>query len=425
MRGKNWLKGFVWAGIFCLVATSMSYGAGFALYEGSARGNALGGAMVGRADDPSAIYYNPAGITQLEGFRMMAGGTVIVPNTDIKTIDGNGTVQTTGTETNFWDPPHFYASYQFSDALWFGLGVFSPYGLGTEFDENWPGRYNSYKAFIQTLTVNPTVAFKLNDKVSLAAGMEVMWFDLDLRQKIPTPLGDVDQKLTGDSYGYGFNLGVRYKVCDWMALGAAYRSQVRQHIDGDAEFTKPALLSVYSPSSFLNTGADGSILLPDSVSLGAAFYPTSRLSLEMSGIWTRWSTFDALTIHYDNPITVDRNTGLPVTTVSKVKDWNSVWRLQLGVEYKTTDWLDLRAGYVYDEEPIASDHVDYLVPANDRHLFSFGPGFHWKNWTLDLSYAYLYIKDRDVAARPADYVLQSEFENGDAHLAGISLGYKF
>lgn len=405
MRGKRRFLGIFLGLVGVLAAAQLSFGAGFALYEGSARGLALGGTLVGRADDPSALFYNPAGITQLPGLQMMMGATAITPSSDV-VIGG----KSYGTEDNVYLPPHLYATYQYSDKVWFGLGIFSPFGLGTEFDENWPGNLNSYKAVIESVTVNPNVALKLNDQFSIAAGMEIMWFDLELKRKLVG--GAVDFQLTGDSWGYGFNGGIRYQPCKYAALGVSYRSQVKQAVDGKAKFNPQV-----PGFTLVDSNAGGDVTLPDHVFMGLALYPMDRLSVEIGTTWIRWSTYDQLTIvrHLD--------TGDVATT--SVKEWNDVWRINFGVEYKLYDWLDLRAGYIYDQEPVSNAHADYLLPANDRHLFSVGPGFRWGKWTLDLSYTYDYITDRDYAARPADFIPASKAENSQAHLFGLSVGYKF
>jgi long-chain fatty acid transport protein len=416
-----------------LLGAQPGYGAGFALYEGSARGNALAQTLVARADDPSAIFYNPAGITQLPGLQVMGGATFILPGVDVQTTSYyTGEKATTSTETNVWVPPHLYATYQFVDSLWFGMGIFGQFGLGTEFDQDWPGRYNNYNAQIKSLTFNPNFAFKVNDQLSLAAGIDFMWFDLKLEQKIDasgqndpdTYTFDVDQSLTGDTVGVGWNLGLHYKPCNWMALGFSYRSKIRQHVDGDADFKKPDFLDPLP--IFLDTGVSGTITLPDTFFTGFMFKPWDRFSVEIGGTYVRWSTYDQLTLDYDSPIAFDPQTGAPIDSVTRIKDWSDTWRASIGFEYTPVDWLDLRAGYSFDESPINSEHVDYLLPANDRHLFSFGPGFRWHNWVLDLSYTYIWITDREyVAARPAEGVLESSFEDGYAHLFGLSVSYKF
>ena len=387
----------------CLPA---SYGAGFGLYEGAARGNALGGAMAGKADDPSAIYYNPAGITQLSGMQVMGGATLIRPSVTVDALTPAGEVSTE-TEDNNWIPPHLYGTYQITDTVWGGMGIFSRFGLGTEFPSDWVGRYNNYDAEIETLTVNPDVAVKLNDKLSVAAGVNATYFDLTLKQKIPTtadydPAHDLDLKLTGDSVGYGYNFGVRYEPVKWVAFGASYQSEVDEDVDGTTD------LHVWK------TDASGDITLPSEILLGVVFMPTDKLSVELGALRTGWSSYDQLVIKFDDPSML----GPESTTL---KDWNDVWRYMCGIEYKLTDQFDLRVGYVYDEEPIPGDTVDYLVPANDRQLYSVGCGYHVKDWTFDLSYTYLSIRDRKIDARLDDGVLESWITDADTHLVGVSV----
>lgn len=377
-------------------------GAGFGLYEGSARGNAMGGALTARADDPSALYYNPAGITQLEGVQIMGGATFIAPSAEVETLTPAGAV-TTETEDNVWVPPHLYGTYQVNDQLWAGFGMYSRFGLGTEFKSTWPGRFNSYNASIQTLSFNPNVALKLNDKISVAAGLSAMWFDLALERKIPILGNELNFKLTGDSIGYGYNAGLRAQLMDRVALGVAYQSTVEQEIEGDADIT------------LAKSGATGDVKLPDMVFFGLSVNPVDKLSVEIGAVYTGWSTYDALTVKIKDP------TLLGVTEVTSEKDWDDTWRYVIGAEYALNDAWALRVGYVYDQTPVPDRTADYLVPANDRHLYSAGCGYKWNDWTLDLAYTYLAIEDREIKGRPQDGVFDSEFKNGYAHMVGVSL----
>jgi len=385
-----------------LLQASPVQSAGFGIYEWSARGNALGGTLVGRADDPSAVAFNPAGITQLEGGRVMAGVTAIAPQTKVTTPG-----KTTTTKDNIWLPPHAYLTYQLNDRYWLGLGIFSRFGLGTEYPDNWPGRYNVTYAGIRSISVNPNLAIKLTDDLSFAFGLEAMWFEFT--QKKILLFQDIQTKLVGDSVGYGFNAAFHYKPTNWLAMGLVYKSQVEQTVKGDVTFDNPAIN---------DTGAKGDITLPDSFTAGVMIKPMSELTLEADVVYTRWSTYDELTIEYDEPL-------FGISSKTTPKDWHDVWRLQFGVEYSLNELVDLRASYVYDQSPIPDEHVDYMVPANNRHLFGLGTGFHWDKWVVDLSYTYLLIEDRDVDARSADYILEGEFKNGHSHLIGLSIGYKF
>ncbi len=382
------------------VLAPVAQGAGFGLYEGSARGNALGGTLTARADDPSALFYNPAGITQLPGDQFMVGVTLIRPQTDV-TIGG----VKTSTEQNWWYPPHAYYTHGFNDTLWAGMGIYSRFGLGTEFPSTWPGRYNSYEAKIQSLTLNPNLAYKLSDKLSVAAGFDAVWFDMNLKRMALVGGADVPVEMKGDAWGYGFNLAARYALSETVAIGATYVSKVKEDISGTAT------------AGAASTGASGGIELPQEGTVALAFKPMDKLSVEVGVTVTGWKSYDTLNVKFDNPAILGPE-------VTSAKDWNNAFRYQAGVEYEATRALVLRAGYVYDEEPIPLQTADYLVPGNDRHLFSAGFGYRWQSWVLDLSYTYLMILDRHIPARPAEGVFESDFSGGNAHMLGISLSTK-
>jgi long-chain fatty acid transport protein len=209
MRGK--VTSLHLAGVMvaaALAGTTTARGAGFALYEMSARGNALGGTLVGITGDASAAYFNPANMTANAGVQMMAGASAIGPKTDVKTTVPTpmGPAQLTSeSKTRWWTPPHAYATMQASEKAWIGLAIYSPFGLGSVFDSDWPGRYNSYRAIIETVDVNPNVAYKVDEKLSVAVGLQIMTFDLELKRKLPNavvPGGpDMDFELKGDSVG--------------------------------------------------------------------------------------------------------------------------------------------------------------------------------------------------------------------------------
>jgi len=413
MPVRKFFLGFLF--LMILAFSRRADAAGFGIYEWSARGNALGGAMVARADDPSAVAFNPAGMVQLEGTQMMFGLTAISPTADM-TKYGEDTPVSTVSSTFF--PPHFYYTRQVSDSQWFGIGLFTRFGLGTEFDPSpaWFGRYNSYKGEIASVSVNPSWAWKVNDKLSLGVGIEGMYFAIDLRKRIPPipayGLPENDSQLDGDSFGWGWNLGLLFKPVEDVRLALTYRSTIEQEVEGDIKFNNPV------PGLFPNTGAGGKITLPDLLSAGVLWRASPKLSLEADAVLTRWSAYDKLTINYDEPVGGHDSTTYP-------KNWNDTWRYQIGIEYAMNENLDLRVGYIIDPSPIPDSTVDYLAPTNDRELYSIGLGYRKGDWTYDFAYTYLDIKPREIKGRPADFIYDSYQDNADAHLFGFSVSRKF
>ena len=397
--------------VFVLFLSTSAFGAGFALYEGSARGNVLGAGLVASADDPSAVFYNPAGITQLKGKQAMVGATFITP---MITVETPGPVES-DFKRNWYFPPHAYYTQQYNDNLWFGMGLFSRFGLGTEFTPSWPGRYNSYFAEIQTVELNPNIAYKISDKLSIAGGVSLMYMTLDLKKKLGPVggVGDVDFELDGDSWGWGLNAAIQYKPTDWMQAGVTYRSRVSQHIEGDATVIPPV-----AAAGLRNVSASGNVSLPDMIFAGVNFNLRKDLTLGGGLYWTRWETYKQLKINF-SPSFAGQNQS------TSAKDWDNVYRFLVGMEWKATENWDLRIGYAYDQAPEPDNTSDYILPDGDRNMFSLGAGYHKNNWALDFSYTLMIIQERDVVARPLDRVLTSTFKDGTAHLLGFSYTYKF
>lgn len=399
-----------------------AYAAGFAIYEWGARGQALSGAMVARADDPSALAYNPAGMTQIEGVQALAGVTAIAPSSKVTLTGGvaGPNPVTTETEDNIFLPPHTFITWQLSENYWFGVGIFSRFGLGNEYAPTWPGRYQVYDVALETLSVNPNLAIKLTDKLSGSIGIEGMWMDLTQKNKVPTtlnPANDLDLKLEADSIGYGINLGVHYRATDWLRLGASYRSEIRQEAEGDANLVAP------TGSPINATDISGKIDLPATFMVGAAVYPTDRLSIEANVMLMQWSSYESLDIAFQAPLAP----GFPLVDVNP-KNWKDVWRYQIGLEYKATDWLDLRVGYIFDEDPIDPRFADFLLPTNDRHFVNLGAGFHWGAWNVDVAYTYMHVTEREnptVDTAPLPEFTAVRFHDGNAHKLGVSVGHAF
>lgn len=410
-RAVAFFAGFLFLGTFRLHA------AGFSLYETSARGNAMGGATVGKAYDASTVYANPAGMTQLPGVQTMAGVTLIQPSGRIETPGAH-----TSLESDWFPPPHAYATWQAHDSWWLGMGVYSEFGLGTQYPDTWPGRFNAIETTIDTITLNPNVAYKATDRLSFALGARAMYLDFYNKKAVATPtayvplFGDTlgTMKLNGDSWGFGYNAAALYKITDDLGFGLVYRSRVKQEVEGDIEFVRTA-----GPYPDNRTSAGADLTLPSSATAGLNYQATEKLNLGTALTWTEWSTYDALNIDFGSAI-------LPGVTKSYTeKDWSDVWRASVGADYALTENWSLQAGYVYDMCPINKAHTDFMLPAGDRHIVGLGCGYTWNTWSVNLSYNYLLMVDNAKTIDINGVPTRVKFENGCAHMVGLSVGKVF
>ena len=400
---------FCLVGALCLLMFSATaFAGGFAVYEWSARGDALGGAMIARADDPSAIVYNPAGITQLEGTQVLTGMAWLSPRGEVK-------FKSTGNSTEAKELKHFvphgYATFQYSDRVTFGVGAYTRFGLANEFDQGWEGSFDNYKASLHTYTVAPTAAIKLTDDLSFGLSLELVRGSADIRN---SPTTNSTAKLSGQGFGVGIGIGTHYAPADWISFGAKFNSPVELKIDGSLEISD-------FPVNSLNGSHSGyaRLRLPGSAAFGVMVKPTEKLSVEVDAIRTFWSSYGELDPQLDNPVIEGAFGG------AKEKAWSDVWRFQIGAEYALTDSIDLRAGYVYDEAP-NGNHADFMMFPGDRQIFFGGFGYKINGWRFDASYGYLMGEEVDASVRTGSTTYSDvTFQDINAHLMNFSISYAF
>lgn len=390
---------------------------GSTLYEYSARGIALGSAVVARSPDPSAVAYNPALVSRLPGGQVQVGLILMLPHGKVDTWDRTGEKQTTSVkESSFFLPSVFYTQ-EINGRVSFGVGGFSRFGMGTEFPDSWPGRFNVQKIMLQTYSINPNLAFRVTDGLSLAVGLEALYARLDMKKRLQAGPYEVGSSVSGaDDYGLGGNIAAHYKLNEHWAAGISYRSQVTVRAKGDVEFTN--LNGMPQPvfdANFRNGEAGGKVTLPDTVSGGVCWTPVPELSVEAGATWTRWSTFRSLNISLPEPMDTEK---IP-------RNWRSVWRVNLGVEYQATDWLALRAGYVYDQSPMTRPYADYFSITNGTDIFSAGFGLSQDAWTVDFAYARCRSRERSYSEEPRTNVPRSKSRNAYTDMFSVSVSYAF
>ncbi|MFT4302137.1 MAG: TonB-dependent receptor [Desulfovibrio sp.] len=419
--------GLALALVICCSATIRAEG--FALNEWSARGVALSGGMIGRADDVSTLAYNAAGITQVPGTHVMGGLAFIAPLGTIVADMSAGGSKITSTKPDVWMAPHGFVSHQLNDKVWLGFASFSRFGLGNSFDSKWAGRYNMYDIGLQTISFVPTLAYKVNDTLSLSVGVEAMYAHVYRGSKVPTVTAasypksfDNDLQLEGNGWGVGAHLGMHMRFNDQWSMGLSYKSQVTLNLYGDVDFGQEVNNLIAKGRNLpeaRDRSANTTLQLPDSIAWGLAYKPLDNLSFEVGTVFTRWSTYNALNI----------NMGDDYSSVNN-KEWRDGWNFNGSVEYKPLDWWTLRAGVAYETPVVNESYSDYMMPTNGRTVMSLGTGFAWENWTLDLAYAHLWINPVDYDNTESSGIKSAGIkgghsENVQANIYMFSVGYTF
>lgn len=405
--------------LLSVLLADFSHGAGFALYEYSGRATAMGGAVMANKAEPASLATNPALITELEGTQAQVGVTVVTADAKT-TVGGNSRTL----KNDVWYLPNFYITQKWSDQVSVGLGGFSRYGLGGEYQDpvqTWPGSNLAYKVKLETFSFTPTIAVKANDEFSIAMGLEAMiigfsqssYFNADPRNP-----GNFEISGSGVSWGGNFSFVYKPQWAEKWALGAMYRSKVKQNLNGriDAgDKTFPAI-------NIHGADAEGAISLPDSLSAGISFRPTDAWTLEAGIVGTFWSAYDQILIQYKDSETS------PV--IRNKKKYNDVYRLNFGTEYMLTPNWALRAGYVFDKSPINQNEMDTLVPVDDRHIASVGVGYQTEKWSVDFAYAHVFA--RDLSGHSEQLVnpltgqpMPMEYSDGKSDMFALTFGYKF
>lgn len=446
------------AGVACafLAAAGVCQAAGFKVSEQGAKAMAMGNAFAAQADDPSALYFNPAGISFLRGTQVNLGSLVIlVPQTEFHgttplsgtpPLDTGTTHVTEKSKRDIVVAPTLYATYSMEALpLSFGLGINATYPLAKSWDDSSVFRNQVQTASIKPVNFQPTVAYRFDDlKLAVAGALDVTYAVVSLQKMTyaaaidptaPAPpfgayeLGSLG--LDGTATGVGYNFGILWKPRPQYSFGVAYRSRITLDINGDANFlaTTPtglgALgLSEAAPFPYTRARATSAastrIVLPDTLDLGVAWHPTERLTLEFDATRTGWSSFDQLLIEFDSPeFAAFNNRPDP-------RAWRDVWAFKFGGQYSLNDRVDLRAGYSFDNTPVPDATLDPLLPDADRHSFSVGAGIHHGLGTVDLACMWVHFMDRTVnnqdmaALRGSNGTFKS-----DAYLLAANLNLKF
>jgi long-chain fatty acid transport protein len=329
------------------------------------------------------------------------------------TFDSDVTGESTDAETGIFFPPTLYITHALRPHLHVGLGLFIPYGLSTEWPNDWEGRYSTTFSEINAYYMNPNIAWSPTDRFRVAVGISYVPSEVTLINRMElTPAPDGEVKIDATGTGLGYNLAILAALPGNNQVGISYRSPVKIDFDGEADLAFP------DPSLNFGTGISSDLTLPPSLVIGLAHQALERYTFEFDVQWTGWSRFRKITIAFDDPSIPDSVTE---------KKWKNTYALRFGVERRTGP-LVIRAGYAFDETPVPSDTLDPSIPDADKHSFSFGGGYRWGKAKIDLAYMIILFNDRK-----ANNTLQTGgtpfAQNGTysttVHEVGLSISYSF
>lgn len=420
------------AAVMAVCAASAAHAAGFMLTEQSA--GALGRAYAGvgvDGTDLSGVYYNPATMTLHPGTQIQAGFVAVGLDLAFEGTGDYSHVSENG-QYNTQAIPHGYISHQISDSMWVGLAMTVPFGMGTEYDDDWRFANRGISAEVLTFDFNPNVAWKVSDKLSLGAGMSIQYASADLKMQENARVASIDGEVDADSWAWGFNVGLMWSPLENLRFGLSYRSRINHNADGDFTFDNFKDLTngqignmgedaqrIWGTLSYLNgqtLDATATLSTPAWAMATAAWDVNELLSLYATFRWTDWSSFDTLDIDYT------------VGTKTVTNKWEDTYLFSVGADLRFTNWWTFRAGIGYESSPV--DDPSYrtsIIPDADRWWFALGSSFQaTDNMQINVSAAWLHgTGERDLYTEEGGNVKAGRFENLDAYLFGVQLVYKF
>jgi long-chain fatty acid transport protein len=364
--------------------------------SGSATGNAVsGGAAV--AEDASVVWSNPAGMMHLKQPRQLSTALhILKPSFKFQNGGSTGAFAAPGTgeggDGGDWAyVPSAFFTMPINDRLRFGLGINAPFGLKTSYDQGWRGQLLALRSKIETLNLNPSIAYRVTEQFSIGAGASVQKIKAELSSFTGAPaLGNVE--LDADDIGFGFNVGATFQPTPSTRLGVAYRSRIKYSLEGRANFTGPA-------GAGFSGDVNADLTVPDSLSL-SVFHEAGQWEFMADVTRTGWDKLQQLTVVRTAP-SLGGAAGTVFTTLPFL--WENTWRFGVGANYRVNDRVKLRIGFAFDETPTNDGTRSPRLPDQDRKWAAVGVQYRIpRAGVLELGYAHEFLKDPTVnnAANP-------------------------
>jgi long-chain fatty acid transport protein len=424
---KTWLKTAIAVAVGALSTQVMA--AGFALNEQSISG--MGTSFAGRsssADDATTLFGNPAGMSRLKREQVSFGMAAISAKTD---INDTSSFPASGSNDGDMVPvtavPMGYYVKPLDDKWAVGVGVYVPFGLITDYESGFEGRYFGDYSEVRVITVQPTVSYRFNEKLSVGFGPTINRIDGQLESAVPpaTPGATADSrvKIKGDDTALGFNVGVLYEFTPHTRAGITYRSKVDYTLEGDTQVSgnDPTLAFIGAYGEY-----DASLDLetPESIDVSITHELNDQWTLYGGAMLTRWSRLESIIV--ENGGVAAGPATAAFGTIEEEQDWHDTWSYALGAAYKLNKQWTLRTGLALDQSPTNNTHRSPRIPTGDRTAVSFGLAWNPNDdMTVDLAYSYLWEEDTKIQQASATRGTYNATYENSAHGFGAAMTYRF
>jgi long-chain fatty acid transport protein len=400
-----------------LSASSNSLAAGYStnLTSTSGLATSYAGSVTG-IHDSSDMFYNPAVTAGIEKTQFIASLSYLRLDVNPRGATGelsggttiSGNTKQAGTN-NFI--PAFYLATPIDNKTSFNFSVTSPFGLATEYDANWAGRYRAIDSSISTINLNPSISHKISDELSVGVGLVAQYYEATLTNAVFTGVSDALGKVKGNDWGYGYNLGAKYQFNDKLKVGIGYRSKIDYNLSG-----KVKAVGIPSPYPDMYSSFTANTSTPESLTLGVAYKLNEKLELAYDTTWTRWSRLKSLTIF------AEQNSNL--TTTSNF-NWKDSFINSIGGNYKLSDNTLVRAGVAYEKDAVTDANREPRVPGSDRFWTTIG--FNQKlgkGWSFDGTYAHLFYRTANLKITDSSTTVNSLSAKYNTQVDVISIALK-
>jgi len=413
------------------LASTQLFAGGFALNEQSI--SSMGTGYAGRsssADDASTVFGNPAGMSRLKQNEVSLGATYLDAKTNIK--DASSTqfgAENPGTDKGDMVPgiavPMGYLVTPIDEHWAFGLGIYAPFGLVTDYEHSFQGNGFGNKSKVQVITVQPTVSYAFNDKISVGFGPTFNRINGELDSNVPLGGGSGESvKVKGDDNATGFNAGILVQPLESTRIGVTYHSQVVYHLSGKTHAS--GVITDAFDGGDQRYDASLNVTTPSSVDFSVTHQLNDDWTLYLGSTYTRWSQLKKITINNDGVSDLTAQFG-GLGSITEQQHWHDTWSHAIGAAYRVNKQLVLRTGFSVDQTPTNNTDRSVRIPTGDRKVFSLGAG--WTpvdNLTFDVAYSYL--KEEPIKVRQnlsqVGLTYDAKYENS-ANGFGGSVTYRF